>query len=240
MSTSPSTARPSTARTAARKTASRTAKTQAAQPAPAAPAAPRPRRTQEQRREASEQRMLDAALTLVAEKGTFRVTLAEIGERAGYSRGLPAHRFGSKAGLLAALATFIHERFGQQWMSEPAEPGLPTIEAVIRAYFTRDPSSLTTTRALIVMMAESGLGDSELQPILADYNRKRCSYYAHHIGLAQQAGQARADVDAHSLAVVVLAVFRGAMLQHLNDPDIQLDRVRDEVLALVRERLAIR
>ncbi|ARU06565.1 hypothetical protein CCO03_01275 [Comamonas serinivorans] len=183
--------------------------------------------------------MLEAALALVAEKGTVRVTLAEIGERAGYSRGLPAHRFGSKARLLATLAAFIHERFGQQWMPQPAEPGLPTIEAVIRAYFTRDASSLTTTRALIVMMAEGGLGDSELQPILADYNRKLHRYYVHHIERAQQAGQARADVDAHSLAVVLLSAFRGAMLQRLNDPDIQLDRVRDEVLALVRARLLI-
>ena len=193
------------------------------------------RRTQEQRREASEQRMLEAALALVAEKGTFRVTLAEIGERAGYSRGLPASRFGSKARLLAALATLIGERFGEHRQAFRTAPGLPSIEALIRAYFTRE--DWTTTRALIVMMAESALGDSELQPIIAAYNSDSHRYVQHHIALAQQAGLARADVDPKSLAVVVLSAFRGAMLQGLNDPNIDLARVRDELIALVRARL---
>ena len=179
--------------------------------------------------------MLEAALALVAEKGTFRVTLAEIGERAGYSRGLPASRFGSKARLLAALATLIGERFGEHRQAFRTAPGLPSIEALIRAYFTRE--DWTTTRALIVMMAESALGDSELQPIIAAYNSDSHRYVQHHIALAQQAGLARADVDPKSLAVVVLSAFRGAMLQGLNDPNIDLARVRDELIALVRARL---
>ena len=117
-------------------------------------------------------------------------------------------------------------------------PGLPSIEALIRAYFTR--KDWTSTRALIVMMAESALGDSELQPIIADYNRDSSRYLTHPITLAQQAGDARADVDPTTLAVVVLSTFRGTMLQGLNDADIDLNGVRDEVMALVRERLRVR
>ena len=63
-----------------------------------------PRRSHAQRREESERRMLDAALAIVARRGTVRMTLAEVGEAAGYSRGLPAHHIGSKAGLVQALA----------------------------------------------------------------------------------------------------------------------------------------
>ncbi|CAN0427695.1 unnamed protein product, partial [Phaeothamnion confervicola] len=69
------------------------------------------RRTQTERREEAERRLLDAALAIVARTGTVRLTLAEVGEAAGYSRGLPAHRFGSKAGLLRALVAHIHARF---------------------------------------------------------------------------------------------------------------------------------
>ena len=106
-------------------TASPAAPPDDAQAAQVAPAALAPtRRTQEQRREASEQRMLEAALALVAEKGTFRVTLAEIGERAGYSRGLPAARFGNKAKLLAALAAYIGDRFGEHNKRYRSEPGM--------------------------------------------------------------------------------------------------------------------
>ena len=179
--------------------------------------------------------MLEAALALVAEKGTFRVTLAEIGERAGYSRGLPAARFGNKAKLLAALATHIGERFDAHRKAYRTQAGLPSIEALIRAYFTR--RDWTSTRALIVMMAESALGNAELQPLMAAYNRDSHRYVTHHIQLAQEAGEARADVDAKTLAVVVLSAFRGAMLQGLNDPDIDLASVRDEVIALVHDRL---
>ena len=95
----------------------------------AAPSAARPqRRTQPQRREEAEQRLLDAALSIVARRGAVRMTLAEVGEAAGYSRGLPAHRFGSKAGLVHALAVTIGARFGQQREQGPAlAPGLESI-----------------------------------------------------------------------------------------------------------------
>jgi len=73
------------------------------EPAGAAPARS-PRRTQAARREEAERRLLEAALGVVARRGSVRMTLAEVGEAAGYSRGLPAHRFGSKAGLLRARA----------------------------------------------------------------------------------------------------------------------------------------
>jgi AcrR family transcriptional regulator len=81
---------------------------------------PRPRRrTQAERREQAERRLLDAALAVVARRGSVRMTLAEVGEAAGYSRGLPAHRFGSKAGLLRALAAHIGELFRSQREAGP-------------------------------------------------------------------------------------------------------------------------
>src|SRR5215213_5887599 len=79
-------------------------------------AGPSPR-TQSDRREIAEARILDAALHIVAERGTDGMTLAEVGEAAGYSRGLPAHYFGSKDGLVDALAEYLvmgyRRRFGE-------------------------------------------------------------------------------------------------------------------------------
>ena len=63
------------------------------------------RRTHAQRREQAEQRLLEAALGIVAQRGSIRMTLAEIGEAAGYSRGLPAHRFGSVMRIEPRCAT---------------------------------------------------------------------------------------------------------------------------------------
>src|SRR5262245_25666186 len=62
------------------------------------------RRTQAERRSQSEGALLDAAAELIAERGVEGTSLASIGERAGVSRGLPTHHFGSKDALVARLA----------------------------------------------------------------------------------------------------------------------------------------
>ena len=56
--------------------------------------------------------MTDAAVGLLVERGIAGTTLASIGERAGYSRGLVTHRFGSKAGLLA----HVHDSVAAEWL----------------------------------------------------------------------------------------------------------------------------
>ena len=61
------------------------------------------RRTQQERSAESAQRLLDAAIELIAEKGFDRTTAAEIGERAGYSRSMVRARYGSKDALLESI-----------------------------------------------------------------------------------------------------------------------------------------
>jgi len=63
----------------------------------------RPRRTQATRRKESDRRMLRAAARLFAERGVSGTSLADVGVAAGYSRGLPVERFGTKLGLIVAL-----------------------------------------------------------------------------------------------------------------------------------------
>jgi AcrR family transcriptional regulator len=62
------------------------------------------RRTQQQRRGQAETALLNAAAELVVEEGVHSLTLARVGARAGYSRGLIPHYFGSKQALLERLA----------------------------------------------------------------------------------------------------------------------------------------
>ena len=76
-------------------------------------AAPVPtRRTQLERTAMSDHKMTVAAIALLIERGIGGTTLVAIGERAGYSRGLVTHRFGSKAGLLAHL----HDTIASHWI----------------------------------------------------------------------------------------------------------------------------
>ena len=67
--------------------------------------------TQAERTALSDQRMFEVAIELVNERGTAKTTLKDIGEGAGYSRGLASYRFGSKDGLWMELFA----RFDDIW-----------------------------------------------------------------------------------------------------------------------------
>jgi AcrR family transcriptional regulator len=73
-----------------------------------------PPRTQAERTALSDARMLDAAVQLIVERGAEGTTLKEVGELAGYSRGLAGYRFGSKAQLFS----FIVRSVGEEWLRE--------------------------------------------------------------------------------------------------------------------------
>lgn len=68
------------------------------------------RRTQVERKDDSEQKMIDAAIRLIAKKGMEGLTLGAVGIEAGYSRGLPSHHFGTKAELIRAVARTIKNK----------------------------------------------------------------------------------------------------------------------------------
>ena len=71
----------------------------------------RRRRTQEERREEAERRLLEAAVRIIGKTGVETFTLADVGEAAGYSRGLPAHYFETKSGLLAAVVRYLVDNY---------------------------------------------------------------------------------------------------------------------------------
>ncbi|MFT4195614.1 TetR/AcrR family transcriptional regulator [Ottowia sp.] len=203
-------------------------------PLPSRPAAALVRRrTQAERREEAEQKLLEAALQIVARRGSVRMTLAEVGEAAGYSRGLPAQRFGSKAGLLRALASSIGTRFVTKLMQAPAQPGLNAIRAHVRVYFNRRDDDWTTTRALLVMMTEGLMEASELREIIAGYNRARADAFERDLRHAIELGEVDPGVDPKATAVLLLGMLRGVMMQWLLDPAIRLEAVRDEMLAMI-------
>jgi len=203
--------------------------------------APPPRRTQSERREEAERRLLDAALAIVARTGTVRLTLAEVGEAAGYSRGLPAHRFGSKAGLLRALVAHIHARFQAQLLAAPArQPGLDAIRGNISVYYGRTDRAWTTTRALLVMMTEGFMEGAGLKKDMAAYNRAALKFFETHIRAGIESGEIRTDADPPTDAVLILGALRGVMLQWFLDDGTSLARLRDRLLAIVDRALAAR
>ena len=69
------------------------------------------RRTQAERRAETERRVLDATMAIIASRGVRAVTMAAVGEAAGYSRGIVNHQFGTRQALMAAVAETVQSRF---------------------------------------------------------------------------------------------------------------------------------
>ena len=155
---------PKSASTSARPASSRTAsaKTAAAKRVSSKKAVVSPHRTQQERREEAELRLLEAARQIIARKGWVGMTLAEVGEAAGFSRGLAAHHFGSKSMLLRAVAAYINQTFLREIQSSmPQQEGVHALLGFVDGYLKRSDPQWTNTRALLMMMVEATAEDSE-------------------------------------------------------------------------------
>lgn len=91
---------PSSARNAARSAVS---------PRPS-PARRPPRRTQESRSKAAREKLLQATIEVLQERGYSGLTTKEVAQRAGFSNGALMHHFSTKADLVIAAGAHIYER----------------------------------------------------------------------------------------------------------------------------------
>lgn len=163
------------------------------------------------RSERSTRLLLRAAGDLVAEGGYQSMTLATVGERAGYSRSLATARFGSKAKLLEALVDEIVVRWDVQTV-EPNLQGLRGLDAVrvilteIKNAYERDPRSLTILYALIF----EALGPiPELKERFSGFHARQRSRIATYIRDGVEDGSIVADVDPDQFATMIVAQLRG-------------------------------
>lgn len=76
-----------------------------------------PRRTQEQRREETRRRLLDATITVLMEQGYARLTTVEVAKRAGVSQGAIFTHFDTKADLLCASVEHLFPRLIQDYLT---------------------------------------------------------------------------------------------------------------------------
>jgi AcrR family transcriptional regulator len=198
-------------------------------------------RTQAERRAEAEARMLQAAVGILAEKGFAALTLNEVGETAGYSRGLPAHYFGRKDELLAAVGRYIVCRFANGLRRPKNEPPLLGLDAVLHtadyyiSFVAQDP---VTMRALLIILTET-TSHPDLFPAIVELNRVSVDGLAQHLRTGQERGDVHAGIDPASQAVLILGQLRGVMAQWLIDSaTIDIERVRTELALSLRRSLA--
>jgi AcrR family transcriptional regulator len=194
------------------------------------------RRTQQQRRDQAESALINAAAELVVEEGVHSLTLARVGQRASYSRGLVTHYFGSKQALLQRLARATQTGFVPGL--DGARPGLDRLLRLIDGYIGSLALLRMTNRAFLLLWAEAATA-----PDLGRIFRERDEAFRADLREDVMAGIAdgaiRPDVAADDVAVAVLGQLRGIGLQRLVDaPAVDTERLRRSVTEHWRRALA--
>jgi AcrR family transcriptional regulator len=178
------------------------------------------RMTQAERTALSDTRMFEAAKELIAKHGTHNTTLREVGERAGYSRGLASNRFGSKEGLFSQLVRDFNRRWAEELRNTVGNStGLPAFSAALDAveYFLLNRSD--EMKALYILWFESMSSHDEVRQRLARnhtaYRRDAERWVREGIGQ----GTVRDTIDPQCFAVEFASLIFGLIYQWLVDPE---------------------
>lgn len=199
-------------------------------------------RTQRERRAEAESRLLATARKLVAHRGWAGTTLADVGEAAGYSRGLAGHYFGSKAGLLRAITEQINNSLMEEIRrAPPAEPGLAAILAFIGVYLGRKDPEWTNTRSLLNLMTHALIEGSEHADLMVNFNVSMFQYIEENVRVGIRRGEIDRSVAPGVAAEFVIGMLRGIMLQRLvKGGDVQAATLRKPLQVMVERALRAR
>jgi len=184
---------------------------------------------------------VSAAAELVGEIGPARVTLANVGERAGYSRGLATHHFGSKGALMQRLVETVTSQFRDAVVEESqSDSPIDQLRQLIDFYFRVVSDLQPVNRARLVLWADAVAGPSgDVRPQMISADREFREEIEKRIQLAVSTGDVTTSVDARGLATVIVAMLRGVALQRVLDDQLDLAAARHEVEQLLTARLGV-
>jgi AcrR family transcriptional regulator len=157
------------------------------------------RRTQAQRSAEARERLLQAAAALIAEGGLGALTVAEVGRRAGYSRGIAHYHFGSKDALVAELVGQVERVHGYptaRHRTSAVERSQTT--AVFIGMLRRLRRSTRRSRAVVRAVV------SPPRPEPAGGLGRAWRTITRIVVAGRAAGDVRADVDSRAFAVGLL------------------------------------
>ena len=200
-----------------------------------------PRRTQADRRALSEQRIIDAAMRVIGRKGTDRLTLSEVGAEAGYSRGLPAHLFGNKEGLLLRVVDrYTSNILGRTHFALPdweRGRGLKQLRAVIRTWIETGVRFPEYFQTYLILSGEAAREESSrmgaaLRARIRAMNSQTREELARFLKQGKKRDEVAAGDDPHHAAMLITSTLSGLLTFWVLDPGtFNLRKVTDRCLA---------
>jgi len=180
------------------------------------------------RRAESDRKMLRAALSLISRHGTVGASMAQIGIDAGYSRGLPVQRFGTKLALLEAAIDAIEERFLRKVTERTADKhGLAALAERISYQIEAVQDMPDAAIALYHLIVDATGSIPELKPrvtqLLEAYRKNLRGFFDQ----AARAGELREDIDIDTYVRTISGTISGISIQSLII-DRESGRLRDD------------
>ncbi|MFB4307626.1 TetR/AcrR family transcriptional regulator [Actinomadura sp. GTD37] len=178
--------------------------------------------------------ILRAAVDVVGRVGPAGLTLAAVAREVGLVPGTLVQRFGSKRGLLAALAAQAVRE--PEELHRAARAGHASALAALRAFAVDSMSDMSTPERYANHLAFlcMDLTDPELHEHALAVHRANGQVAETLLAEAVSAGELRAGTDAGALARTVVAVIAGAGLSWALDREGTLpERLRREIGAVL-------
>lgn len=184
------------------------------------------RLTQEERRAQSEQRLIEAALTVAVRDGVSAVTFEAIGKEAGLSRGLASARFGNKEGLLRAVVDYLHTSIGEQLAALGIENmrGLDALLAYADMHLAALPKR-DEASAYFIFLSGAVSEMSDIRAVFAEEHEKVRDLLAKIIRRGIKDGSVRTVMDPDTAALMIGSLIIGIAQQCLADPKTNADKL---------------
>jgi AcrR family transcriptional regulator len=155
--------------------------------------------------------VLAAATRAITRVGPGKLTLADIGREAGLSPATLVQRFGSKRGLLLALAELaagsVDECFARARAENPSPLAALLSAATEMSRYTRSPEEMANHLAYL----QIDLSDPDFYRLLLENSRRSLAGYRALLDEAVAAGELL-PCDTAALARVVAALSGGSMI----------------------------
>lgn len=213
-------------------------------------ASPRVRRTQEERRQATRHRLLEAALDVLADLGHARFTTTEVCQRAGLSQGALFKHFPTKSELMAAAAehlfALLREDYRRVFASAAADEGQiqKACELLWRAF--RSPHAQAAFELYVAARTDDELSRA-IGPVIVAHRRhvidvaralfprqRENPFFDQHIRLVHDAMQGAAigagaarDPETRDMLRYLVGLTRaleGQLIPGLDSPDLASPR----------------
>jgi AcrR family transcriptional regulator len=180
-------------------------------------------RTQAERTALAHSSMIEAAIELLNTVGVQGTTLAAIGEKSGYSRGLATHHFGSKAGLFRKVLKRISAAWNEELTGKLAgKTGLQAITTAIDSHLSHALRHPDYIRAQNILWGAAMDPSSEFKPNVAEFMSIQRESVAAWVKGGQALGEIHEDINARRIAEQYYGALIGINSQWLVSPDFAL------------------